>query len=39
MLLVPFIAYATSDRQPKFVKKKFLRLSPICRLLTDNPIT
>lgn len=25
MLLVPLIAYATSDRQPKFVKKKFLR--------------
>lgn len=25
MLLVPFIAYATSDRQPKFVKEKFLR--------------
>lgn len=25
MLLVPFIAYATSERQPKFVKKEFLR--------------
>ena len=39
MLLVPFIAYTTSERQPKFVKKNFYVLSPICRLLADNPIT